>query len=477
MKNFKLYCRGILGYFLFTVAFILLPVANVYGEPVIITYEDALQMALDDMLQVRDADAAIREVQNQRDDLREYIERVERNSLTPRMQDLVNDLFAELSELEWQLWSAIDFQNRMQANAEIALQAFFYDMNDGYMLQTAIEAMVAAQGIGGNISLLEESRVTMLREINNIHNPNAYRYVIDNNQRNLNEMDRQMQGMRLQQEQELLMRENTLRVAIITLKELELAVHIMEARLSLAEENLRQMKVMHEVGMVSENKLRIAEQSFILSRMELSETLIYRNSAQQHLNHLLGQPLSQHTVVVFERDLPELPENMSLHIRQTASQTQTIRRLELNVISTRYALRNFNEAREREITRNQNAGRHGETDHTRTNNDRTRDALRESYNLAVTSHTQAVQAMEAAIRHGYNELERLLNRVEIQNIALSNAKTQLSMVQTNFELGRATKLEVEQANFNVIMAEQAAETTINQKWLLAFVLENPFLLF
>ena len=457
------------GSFLLTLAFALLPMVNVYGAPVVISYENALRMVLDDMLPVRGADAQIREMQNQRDDLRDYILRIERNTLPVGMQDIINDLQDELHDLEAQLFNAINFQNQMQTDAELAMQAFIADMTNTNMLQSAIEAMVAAQGMGGTITVLEDMQRRMWREIGGIHDPNPEQYVIDGNNRNLNEMDRQIQGVRLQQDQDRLMRENALRVAIITLEELNSSINVMESGLALTEESLRQMRVMHGLGMVSQNELRNIEQTLALSRMELGETLLLRGNAQRHLNHLLGQPLSQHTIVEFERELH--------HTTQTVAQTQAVRQLELNVISARYALRNFEEAREREIERNRDASRRDETERVRIDNDRTRDALRENYNIAVAAHTQATQSMNAAILHGYNELERLQNRLEIQNIALSNAEIQLSTTQINLELGRATAFELEQAYFNVFMAEQAIETTINQKWLLAFTLENPVLFF
>jgi len=452
-------------------------------QVVVISYENALTMALRDMLPIRGADAIIRQVQNQRDDLRDHITRLERNQTTQEMRDIIDDLHDELWSLEMYIMDATIFQNRMQEGADIALQSFIYALSnhnyvDGDMLEAAIGAMVAAQTIGGTIATMEDGRTFLWAEINNIHSHNRpYQHVIDGNHRNLSEMDRQMQGMRLQQEFELIMQEHTLRVAIITVEELIMAVEIMENGIALAEEGLNQLRVMHSLGRVGIHELHTAEQELSQSRMEQLELILYRNSAQQFLNHLLGQPLSQNTIVSFQRELPEFPENRSRHVTRVVAETQAIQQIELNVLSARYALRSFNDMREGEIRRNQNANRRGETDRTRIDNDRTRDALRESYNMAVESRDQAIRAMEAAMLHGYNELERLINRLEIQNIALAAAQTHLTITQANLDLGRGTAHEIEQARFNVFLAAQAIETTLNQKWLLAFTLENPSLMF
>jgi len=466
------------------VIFIFLPIATHAAEPpvVVIQYQDALQMALRDMLPVRGTDAQILEMQNQRDDLREHILHLERNTLSPEMQRIVNDMHDQLMNLEMQIYGAAAAQNHLQQAGESALQAFIAGLNygsaDGYMLQTAIQGLVAAQGLGGTVSVLEDARSSMWREMNSFHNQvNPYDYVLDGNRRNLNEMERQMQGLRFQQDQQILAREYALRSAIIAIEGLTHAIEIAEQGITLAETSFGHMSIMHGLGMVSIIQLQTAEQELAQHRMELSETQLQKNSMQQHLNHMLGQPLSQRTVIAFERELPQLPANISRHISQTVAASHTVRSLELNVESARYALRNFNEARDREIERNQNDGRRDETDRVRTENDRTRDALQEAYNMAIASRNQAAQALESAMLHGHNELARLQTRIEVQTTALAIAETGLQTTQTNFELGRATRHELEQAQFSVFAVQQAIEATLNQKWLLAFALDNPSLLF
>jgi len=462
--------------------------ANIYAsetpeQEVVITYETALQMALRDILPVRGADAVIREIENQRDDLRDHISSIERNELTPQLQDLLHDLNMELWELDMQIWGARASQDELQQMGELALQTFVDILTttgqaDGQVLQEAIQSMVTAQNIGSNLPMMQAGRRQVwdaIDEINRLSRP--YQYVMDGNRRYLSEMERQMQSLRLQQEHDRLAIENSLRNAMVALNELILAVEIAESGLALAEESLRHMYVMHELGMISTMDLLTARQQLTTHRTELSELRIHKTGARQHLNHMLGAPINQNTIIVFERETPQLPTNLNRHVSQVVAQTQAVRQLQLNIYSARYALRNFTEAREREISRNQGEGRQGETNHTRIENDRIRDALRENYNIAIASHAQAIQALDAAMLHGYNELTRLINRYEMQTATITFAETHLEIARTNYGLGRITQHELEQARFNVLMAEQAMESTLNLKWLLAFTLDNPSLLF
>jgi len=448
---------------------------------VIITYSRAVELALSNMIPNQQADIYLRELRNMRDDLQTHIINQERRQVTRETQDLINDMQDNLWGLDWQISGAVTQQQQLQAVATAAMEEFIQSMGTGIVdtnaLQTAITSMIWASSMDMSIGAMQDGRSqigTTIDDINALRNP--ARYVIDNNRRDLTELERQIEALNLTQENAEIAQENALRQTIIAVEELSLAISVTQATIGVSEESLRQAEVLHSFGMMSINDIRMAEQALARSQMALTELTIRFDSAMQHLNHMLHQPLNQHTVIEFERDLPEIPENIARHITQTATSTQIVRQLQLQVETARYARRTFDETRDRERRANQSAGRAGESETVRRNNDRTRDALQESYNLAVATLAQATQSLQTAMHNAYNDVDRLHTQKEIQAIELSTAITLFETVLTNFELGRATAHEVEQARLNVFISEQAMETTLNQKWLLTFMLENPVLL-
>jgi len=449
---------------------------------VVITYNRAVQLALSNMLPNQQTDIHLRELRNMRDDLQTHITNQERRQVNRETQDILNNMNQDLWNLNLQIGGAAAQQQQLQTAAAAAMEAFILSMDSGgpidtQALQTAINSMIWAASMDVSIGAMQDGRNTLGNALSDIDaQRNPARYVIDNNRRDLTDLDRQIEALNLTQEHAKIAQENILRQTIIAVEELSLAISVTQASISVSEESLRQSTVLHSFGMMSINDIRMAEQTLERSRMALTELILRHESAMSHLNNMLHQPLNQHTVIEFERDLPEIPDNITRHITQTATTTQIVRQLRLQVETARYARRTFDENRERERRANQNAGRPGETETVRRNNDRTRDALLESYNLATTTLAQATQSLQAAMHNAYNELERLHTQKEIQTIALSTATTLLETALTNFELGRATAHEVEQARLNVFIAEQAMETTLNQKWLLAFLLEHPVLL-
>jgi len=61
------------------------------------------------------------------------------------------------------------------------------------------------------------------------------------------------------------------------------------------------------------------------------------------------------------------------------------------------------------------------------------------------------------------------------NLELTQAQSRLEVALHNLDLGRITYHEVEQARFAIFVVEQRIESVHNEKWLLAFLLENPSL--
>jgi len=448
---------------------LIFPSAMVYGqeervsvaaETVVLSYEQALQMALRGLLSISDMDVQLREMQRQHEDMWNDLRRLERGGYT---WERINDLHKELSALDIQAWNLVAAQMEMRQGAESALEDFFSSVlpldDEGsaspsiQSLQAAIQGMIGAHDLNNSLAMMEMRHNSISQEIQDLQNGTRMQERIAEARGDLADLERAMKNIRFQQEQTKLGSERTLRNLIIVSAELSLSVETEKANLTLTEENLNRARVRFELGLASANELRLAEQSLAQARMDLNTLLINQANAQQNLNHLLGATLPQFTVIEFEREIIELPENLTMHIIGAITQSPTIRQLQLDVDRAREEQRAYT-GFDRDTIR----------------------TLREAYERAVLGRDQAKGAMEAAMRRGFNDLDNLLIQNRSLGIELENASLALEAILLNFQLGRATQHDVAQVRLNIYRIEQRIEANQNSKWTQSFLLENPSLL-
>jgi outer membrane protein TolC len=280
---------------------------------------------------------------------------------------------------------------------------------------------------------------------------------------NLEEIDRQIESLRIQREQTAFSAESILRNMLASIEEQEKQLEMLKFEIDIAEESLRQTTILHSLGLRSANDLRLATQRTTQINLQQQEHERNMYNLRQSLNLLLGQPGSQSTLVVFEITLPEPPESLNRHITQSVAQSPSIRQSQISVARARADLQFF----ETQLRTNQHYHFLSPTTEERA----TRISLEEAYTRAVNSHNQEVTTMETALRQAFNDLENLATRKESQTIELENARQNLENIQTNFSLGRATQFDVKQAEFAILTATQNIERTVMQQWLLVYAVQ------
>jgi len=434
--------------------FVLLPI-TAYAET--FTYEEALELALAEMLNVRNLDAQIRDAEELRRDLGEELQRLERGTWA---QERTDELFDLLWEIDMQLWSANTGQEQLTGFTNDALQQFLLglthfneegaDILVSEALQATIMGLLFTQSTGGGIAQLERQRQLIFEELDSLSSGELARELTESTRSNITDINRYTQNLELQQEHARLVRENSLRNAITTVKELDAHIAVAERGLELTQENLRRIALRYELGRVSSNTIRLAQQNVQLQQMELGELQRVHNNAMRNMNHILGQPLTQVTTVIIEHD--ELPAYDENHIAKIIQQTTTIRQLELEVTRTREARRAYTGQNRETIT-----------------------TLQDAYDRAVLARDQAKLALEVAMRHNFSELDRLTGSKAALKLELTQAELQLETALHNFSLGRITYHEVEQARFAIFVVERNIETVYVQMWGLEFLLDNPLL--
>jgi len=440
----------------FLLVFILaLPiVAHAQEDAVVIQYSRAVALA---NYTLQGLDDIFEEMQELQDELRREIRRLERGDWA---SEVMQDLFEELDGLEWRIFYTHMNQEQMQHSIELSIQAILDGManpeNTEHLdvnLHYVIASMMAAQGMSGNMAMMQGRLADIFNEIERLRDGTQARELAEGVRHALQETEHQVELLRFQHQQSKLVVENTLRGLILTVAELEANIEALEANLALTEESLRRITIRHEFGLASNNEVVAARRALTLGQMGLTQRQANLYNARNSLNYLLGQPLSQYTIIKFDLDLPEIPEDLTEHISEILPTTPTIRRLQMYVDREHEAMRAY---------------RGTERD--------TRTALREAYESAVQRRDQAKRTMEAVLRRAYNDLANLQTQQEVQLLELYRTQQALEVAETSLRLGRITRHEVQQAQLAVFQAEQAIASILNQKWALAFRLENPSLL-
>ncbi|MCL2387458.1 MAG: hypothetical protein FWC89_07925 [Defluviitaleaceae bacterium] len=426
-------------------------------EYVTFTYQQALQMAQRDMLTIIDANAQIRGIQDQLEDLSEEIRLLERGA---HSREALDNLNMERWELERRLNQANQAQAQMQQSANTAVNEFIaglafngYGPNPalGYAFQAAIQGIMTTNDLNNSIAMMERQYDSILNEMSRLRDRERANEMIEDTQQNMIELERQINVISLQQQQARLARESALISAINTVNELDFSIYVATAGLALTQEDLNRANVRYQFGLISTNNLRAAENALTQAEMDMETLLRNRSIAMQNLNQMLGQPLSQLTKIESNRPIYEPPDD--LNITRKITQSPSIRQEQINVDRAREARANNTE-----------------------DDEDIRTALREAYERAVMGHNQAITAMEASILRSLNELENLSVQRDSLLIELENAEQTLENTLVNLSLSRATQYDVEQALQSIRRIQQRIEANLNAKRTQSFLLENPSLL-
>ncbi|MCL2224828.1 MAG: hypothetical protein FWB96_07670 [Defluviitaleaceae bacterium] len=465
---------------------------------VVLTYEEAVELALADMLAITDIEIAIRDLQVHRIWFRDELRRIDsgRGTLQIRaMQEMLWDLDAGITAAQTgqQALSAMTGAalNQMQTGiAGIADPNAPPEQVAG--LQASLTGLFAMStpDLSGQVTALQGQRSQLMHEIARLNRPEEIAELRRDVQRNMNELDRQTTMLEMGREQAELSVEYILRSLIVAQAELDSFIESFTASLALQEMNLTRMTVMHQVGMLSTHDFNAAKHGLSQARTQLEEMKRTRQTLMQSINHLLGQPLEQDTVIEFEREFHETPEDLTAHIEAAITETHTIRSLQLDVERASDARWVYTGNRanvslsesERRRAHNPNRITQNIWSLEQTDEDeeieslRTRIALQEAFERAETNHEQTIRQMEANLLRAYTELEALHTQYEAQQADHARALENLEVAITNLALGLITQFEVEGARLAVFAAEQEKDLTLTRKWALSFRLENPTLL-
>jgi len=256
-----------------------------------------------------------------------------------------------------------------------------------------------------------------------------------------------------------LSRELTLRNAIISIIELSGSIIIAEASLSLQKGNLERVNIRHGLGLASSIDIRTIERNISQLRLELNMLKSNQQIAQQNLNRLLGEPLTQNTTIELDKEtiselirefidnLPRNPEELNTHINNLVKNNHTIKRLQ-EAADEAEEVRDDYKGSDKDITK----------------------ALDDALERAILNLDQVKAELEAELRQQYNNLNTLIAQMQNQENELKHHKQALEAAQINFELGRISNSALEQFHFAVVRGEVGLELVTWEVWGLIYSL-------
>ena len=464
----------------------------------ILTYEEALELALSDMQAITDIEIAIRDLQIHRMFFRDEMRRIESGRGTLQMHAMEN-MLRDLS-------AGIDAMHDAQAMLEIATGTALSGVQTGIAniadpnsspeqvmaLQASLTGLFAmsAPSLGGQISSMQSQQAELRRELDRLNRPENRDEMRREVQRNLNEFDRQTEMLEMAINQAKLSVEMGLRALISGIADVDRFIEGFEAGMKIQEMSLNRMTVLHQVGMLSTHDLNTARHAFSQQKTQLENLERTRETLMKNLNHFLGQPLTQDTIIEFEREFHEVPEELEEHIETLISETITVRNLELEIeraidarwVNSGVRTATIINARDRQLALNPNRITANLWSLEQSDEDeeiqkiRKRIALQEAVERAEANHEQTIRQMETNLLRAYSDLDALHAQYEAQIADHARALENLEVALTNFRLGLITQFEIEQARLFANALERDKEGILNQKWALAFRLENPILL-
>ncbi|MCL1884981.1 MAG: TolC family protein [Defluviitaleaceae bacterium] len=461
----------------------------------VISLEEAVELALGDMLSVQDIESAIRDMQMHKNDLSDQLERMERGDARI---EAINTLHETLLGIETAIMGMNAAQGSMDAQMEQAFAAAMAAMAMGspdanLILQGIWEGMAAGQVLSSELGGLHMARDAVFTELTNLSDPNFFEDIIDGVRSAVDVIERQMQNLRITQEIIEISLENGLRSILLILADMDSAMELLELSMELGNENLRRMNVMYSVGLISSHELRGVEHAISQNEVQHDALIHGRETVVRSLNQMLGLPLDTQTVIELERGIPEIPEDEYFddYLMELILQSPTIRQLQYVVDDAKRVRRDYI-ADSDTITAERGTGniRISDRDRNRAMQAaagseenieqimalRNRIAIQEAVERAIAERDQAIRTMEAAIRQAYRELDSHNVQLAARERELARAIASLGVAEANLSAGRVTPFDVAQAEMAVINIELAIEGIFNQICFLLFTIENPSLL-
>ena len=424
-------------------------------EYVIIGFDRALGMAVSDMPIVLEIDELIYEAERARAGLQDELEFLESGEFS---FNRLYEIFGQIRRLQRQIDDANTLHGELAERTEFFLELLFQSVSDasqmgadaifmGSIIQVII-GVIALNDLGGSIAALEAQLDDRRREFYEAGDVAVVQELIENIQASIQEIDFTVRDLRLQQEQARLGREHALRLGIVSEREIGISKAVLGARIALAEAELGRSLHIYEYGRLSPDEISALRRN--LAQMQFDYRALGRSheNAIRAINFLTGQELCQPTKVDISFGFPEVPGDVSAHVKNAIDNAPHVRRMGISVEQARRAQYNGDDQENR-------------------------DSLRRAYERAAIAYTDTRNAAEIGLLRQLSELENKGENAHLLALDLTQAENRLQRVRLYYASGRATKYALNDAYFDVFVIQMNMDSLEYQLWLVEFLSGNP----
>ncbi|MDR1664150.1 MAG: hypothetical protein LBR83_04410 [Clostridiales bacterium] len=277
----------------------------------------------------------------------------------------------------------------------------------------------------------------------------------------LDDMDRNMESLKLGQQMIPVTREISLRNALKDEANALLDIELMEATLVLDEENVRRVTLKNEYGLASSAEVREAEQTLAQNQKNLEALNIQLENYSQAINEVLQLSPYEKIRVTYIRTLSNPPANIEVFLTERLLETPSLKQKEIETAIKKAEL---------DYRDSENKRRGIKLDKDKI------DTLKVEYDKLAREYEDRRIALEAAIRANFSDLEALLKKEETLTVELEKANDTYETALIRLNAGQVTQYDADLARLGIKQKEIEIEKNKNDYWTLKFMFDNPFLL-
>lgn len=417
-----------------------------------LTYNQALELALDNLSSVLSLDDSITHLEAQREHTRRQIGDIAISDEYIRIHtETVNHIMANISSTTAEI-------ARLQALEEPDLVAIA-------MLENFLISLHS--WLSSSLAILNAAEIAMENAMNNR----------ETLRQRVNILDRQIDALKISIDMLQTTAELSLRVRMTNIASAQRNIQLAEAEVAFSQADARRIGVLHRHGRASANDLRTAEQRLNQENIRLSDLRLTLDNELISLNGFLGLPLSSSISIAFPNSRTDMPNTQNIPVGTTNN--SAIRLLEIDVEINQL---NLGIARSDMMHRKNATGQGSNAEENRIRQ-RLYETARIEFDNASrrleTSRRELADArrnFETNVRIQSNELSRLVLRENAVLTELNAAEMVLQVNEALYIAGRLPRVDVDRATVSVFRLEVELERNRDILWLEQFRNANTFML-
>jgi outer membrane protein TolC len=236
----------------------------------------------------------------------------------------------------------------------------------------------------------------------------------------------------------------------------EESIDLMKQNLDVEKQNYEQMKIKNKVGMISDNDLNTEKNKVDSLEKNLNSTQIALDSANKSFEKLIGIKNNEKYVIDYDIGYEPFKLDMPLdsYITREVAIDPSIKAADADVENAKY---------QRNI---------GTYETTAYSYEEKENALR----LAERTKDDLIKDMKVNIKTCANNIDKTDEDIKAAQLTIDDAKQTYETAKVNFEVGNATKLQLDQASLAVESAELSLLQLYSQYDLYKVMMANPFLI-